>query len=477
MDFNTLKALRQGGFREKIMPYLIVNSDRCGYKLYHFGTNVSIGRHECNDIILNSDENKTISRRHATIWHDRQEYLLVDSSLNGTLIENELIKKHRLRHGDQFQIADFIITFIDDTAVEPAEERRLAQDAQSAGTERDEKTVKVMNCAAISEDVSDLKLKERLKSAGIIVEDEQILALYRDIHAVSHINVPILILGEPGTGKEKVAQAVHDFSKASGEFVAVNCSAIPESLFESELFGSMKGAFSDAQTKSGKLEVAENGTLFLDEIGDMGLASQPKLLRFLESRSISRLGETRVRNLNLRIVAATNQDLNAMIEKKTFRPDLFQRLACVKLNIPPLRKRKKDILPLANFFLANYAQQYALKPKEISKQASQIMLSYHWPGNVRELSNIMLNVCVRARGKKIMPAHLTSASEEIGEFDIDVDPDFVSLREMEKNHIHKALKQANNNKTKACAMLGISRDTLYRKIHKYKIVPPQKSSD
>jgi transcriptional regulator with PAS, ATPase and Fis domain len=189
------------------------------------------------------------------------------------------------------------------------------------------------------------------------------------------------------------------------------------------------------------------------------------------------LGETRVRNLELRIVAATNQDLNAMIEEKTFRPDLFQRLACVKLNIPPLRKRKEDILPLADAFLSNYARQYDLKPKKISKQASQIMLAYHWPGNVRELSNIMLNVCVRTRGRKIMPAHLTTASEEMVAFDTGVDTDFKSLSEMEKNHIYKALQQANNNKTKACAMLGISRDTLYKKITKYKIVPPQKSSD
>lgn len=468
---------QQGRFRKKLMPYLVVNADACGYKLYHFGGNVSIGRHACNDIILNSDENKTISRRHAAIWHEGQEYVLVDSSLNGTRIENQLIKKHRLRHGDQFQIADYYITFIIDTAIEPAKERRLAQHARQSSTDRDEKTVQAMNCAAIDEDVSDLKLKERLKGAGIIVEDEQMLALYRDIHAVSHINVPILILGEPGTGKEKVAQAVHDFSEAIGEFVAVNCSAIPENLFESELFGSMKGAFSDAQSKPGRIEVAENGTLFLDEIGDMGLASQPKLLRFLESKSISRLGETRVRNLNIRLIAATNQDLNAMITEKKFRLDLFQRLACVKLNIPPLRKRKKDIFPLANFFLANYARQYGLKLKEISSQASQIMLSYRWPGNVRELSNIMLNVCVRTRGKKIMPAHLTSASEEMGEFDADIDTDFVSLKEMEKNHIHKALKQANNNKTKASVMLGISRDTLYKKINKYNIVPPKVNFD
>jgi transcriptional regulator with PAS, ATPase and Fis domain len=451
------------------MPYLIVNMGTSGYTLYNFDTNISIGRHPSNDIILNSDENKTISRRHAKILSDGQGYLLVDSSLNGTLIENELVKNHRLSHGDQFQIAEFFITFIDDTAVESAYKQRLAQSARLSNLDRDEKTVRAMCCAAVNEDVSVFNLKERLKKSGIIAEDEQMLAIYRDIHAISHINVPVLILGEPGTGKEKVAQAVHDFSEASGEFVAVNCSAIPENLFESELFGSMKGAFSDAQTQPGKLEAAENGTLFLDEIGDMGLTSQPKLLRFLESRSISRLGETRVRSLNLRIVAATNQDLNAMIKEKTFRPDLFQRLACIKLNIPPLRKRKKDILPLANFFLADYVRQYSLKPLEISSQASQIMLSYHWPGNVRELSNIMLNVCVRARGRKIMPAHLTSASEEMGEFNAGVDTDFVSLKEMEKKHIHKALKQANNNKAKACAMLGISRDTLYKKIQKYKI--------
>jgi transcriptional regulator with PAS, ATPase and Fis domain len=451
------------------MPYLIVNKGTCGLKLFKFTKNISIGRHSSNEIILNSEENKTISRKHAAVLSDEQGYLLVDSSLNGTRIENVRIKKHRLSHGEQFQIADFFITFIDDTAVEPAYEQRLAQSAQPSRQDRDEKTVRAMCSAAIQENVSDTKLKKQLKNSGIIVEDEQMLALFQDIYAISHINVPILILGEPGTGKEKLAQAVHDFSEASGEFVAVNCSAIPENLFESELFGSVKGAFSDAQTKSGKLEAAENGTLFLDEIGDMGLTSQPKLLRFLESRSISRLGETRIRNLNLRIVAATNQDLNAMVKEKIFRPDLFQRLACVKLHIPPLRNRKKDILPLAEFFLANYARQYGLKPLEISRQASQIMLSYRWPGNVRELSNIMLNVCVRARGQKITPDHLTLASEEMGAFDASIDADFVSLKEMEKNHIHKALKQAKNNKSKACEMLGISRDTLYKKIHKYNI--------
>ena len=452
------------------MPYLIVNAGSAGYKIFCFVSNVSIGRHLHNDIVLNSDENESIiSRRHAYIRHNDSGYFLIDCSLNGTLMDGEVIKRHRLRHGDQFKIADYDITFINDASDETFSKSNSTHSIQPLSEKRDEKTVKVLDCAALNHDVSDLKLKDRLLKKGIIVEDEKMLALYRDVHVVSRINVPILILGEPGTGKEKVAEAIHDFSGVSGEFVAVNCSAIPESLFESELFGSIKGAFSDAPTKSGKLEVADKGTLFLDEIGDMSIACQPKLLRFLESRSLSRLGETRIRRLNTKIVAATNQDLKQMIKQQKFRSDLFHRLACVKLHVPPLRKRKKDILALANFFIADYARQYGVTAKEISIQASQIILSYHWPGNVRELGNIMLNVSVRASGKKIMPDDLTSASEEIGDFDVGIDADFVSLKEMEKNHIRKALKQAGNNKTKACAMLGIARDTLYKKIQKYGI--------
>lgn len=449
------------------MPYLIVNTDSQGYNVYHFLTHISIGRHPNSNIILGTAESETISRRHATIRRDKDGFLLVDCSLNGTRIDDAMIKEHRLSHGDQFQIADYLITFIDDAVVEPESENHSAQGGAVCVEDRYEKTIKVMRCEAIQDNTPDEKLNARLNSIGIIVGDEQMLAVYKDILTVARINVPILILGEPGTGKEKVAQAIHEFSQSSGEFVAVNCSAIPENLFESELFGSIKGAFSDAQTKPGKLEIADNGTIFLDEIGDMGLGSQPKLLRFLECRSLSRLGETRIRKLNIRIVAATNQDLRQMIQKQNFRADLFQRLACVKINIPPLRKRKKDILPLANFFLGDYARQYELKPLEISHQASEIMMAYNWPGNVRELANIMLNVSVRSRGRKVMPNDLTSASEEMGEFDILIDTDFVSLKDMEKKHIHKALKQTGNNKTKACAMLGISRDTLYKKLQKY----------
>jgi transcriptional regulator with PAS, ATPase and Fis domain len=411
----------------------------------------------------------TISRNHAEIRYENENYILVDRSLNGTRINGELINEHRLRHGDQFEIGDFSLTFIDDVSMQPASKLGLSQNAQPASIDRCEKTTRVLNCTAITDGPADVQLKEQLRDHQIIVEDEKMMALYRDVYSVSRINVPILLLGEPGTGKEKVAQAIHKFSEAGGDFVALNCSAIPENLFESELFGSMKGAFSDAQNTTGKLESADNGTLFLDEIGEMGKSCQPKLLRFLESRSISRLGETRIRDLNIQIVAATNQDLKEMIQTGAFRADLFQRLACVKLNIPPLRSRKKDILPLAQFFLDNYCRKYDLKLLEISPQASKILLAYRWPGNVRELANIMLNVCVRTQGRKIMPAHLTSASEDIGEFDAGVDGDLVPLNMMEKNHIRKALKQAGNNKSKASAMLGITRATLYKKIRKYNI--------
>ncbi len=452
------------------MPHLILHTDHQGYRIFHFVTDIRIGRHPGSDILLNSSENKTVSRWHAEVRRDDQGYILQDCSLNGTRVNNELIRSCRLRHGDQFQIAGFSFTFIEDAAVEPICKNRPIPQRRPAGEPLLGETEEVVRCDRVGHDLPDAELKSRLKPMGVIVEDERMLALYRDILSISRVNVPVLILGEPGTGKEKVAQALHEFSMAEGEFVAVNCSAIPEGIFESELFGSVKGAFSDAATKPGKLELAENGTLFLDEIGDMSLACQPKLLRFLETRSISRLGETRVRQLNLRIVAATNQDLSTMIAEKDFRADLYQRLTCVRIRIPPLRDRKQDILPLVEFFLADNARKYDLKPLKISGQAARMMETYSWPGNVRELANIMLNVCVRTRTGTIGEEHLTAASEEMEAFGNGRDTGFPSLSDIEKRHIQKALTQTGDNKSKASELLGISRDTLYKKIQKYKIL-------
>jgi transcriptional regulator with PAS, ATPase and Fis domain len=451
------------------MPHLIMKAADHAYKIFRIASDVSIGRHPGNDIVLNASNNNTISRCHAKILHDQEGFLLQDNSLNGTRLNDQFIESHRLQNGDLFHIANCSFTFIEDASVEPIDSRGDATNVANADGDGLRETEEIVRCEGIVDDLSDQELIRRLKASGVIIKDKQMMALYRDIHAIARLNVPVLILGEPGTGKEKVAQAIHEFSQAAGEFVPVNCSAIPENLFESELFGSVKGAYSDAATKPGKLEMAENGTLFLDEIGDMSLACQPKLLRFLESRSFSRLGETQVRELNIRIVAATNQDLNHMIDTQTFRPDLFQRLACIKLKIPPLRKRKQDILPLAEFFLAAHARQYGFTPLKISHQAAQMMRAYYWPGNVRELANIMLNACVRTRGGTITADHLIAASEEIGAVGSS-SPEFLSLNDMEKKHIRKALEETGNNKSKAAALLSISRDTLYKKIKKYGIL-------
>ena len=447
------------------MPHLILRADDHGYKLFHFLSDVTIGRDPNRDIALDPDPNNTISRRHASIRQDQDGFLLLDNSLNGTRVNDELIETHRLCDGDRFQIADYTFTFIQDVAVKPIFDYKDAPVDKIDLKETEE----IIRCNNILSELSDQELGSKLKAAGIIAADQRMLALFHDVYTISRINAPVLIVGEPGTGKEKVAQALHRFAQPEGEFVALNCSAIPESLFENELFGSVKGAFSDAATKPGKLEMAENGTLFLDEIGDMSLPCQPKLLRFLESKSISRLGETRVRQLTLRIVAATNQDLSHMIQLQTFRSDLFQRLACVRLQTLPLRERKKDILPLAEKFLADYAHQYDFAPLKISKPASDMMHAYYWPGNVRELANIMLNVSVRMRGGTIMPDQLIAASEEIGAYAKGVNTKFLSLNEMEKKHIQKALDETGHNKSKASSLLGISRDTLYKKIKKYNI--------
>jgi len=320
----------------------------------------------------------------------------------------------------------------------------------------------------IKDEKDNLQKRVKLKE-DIVIESKKSKKLYQDVQAIADINVPALITGESGSGKEWVARALHELSKRSGEFIALNCSAIPENLFESELFGCVKGAYHNAVDKPGKLELAEGGTLFLDEIGDMLLSLQPKLLRFLENNEIARLGETKIRKINARIVAATNQDLLTMIEEKRFRLDLYQRLACLKLNSSPLRERKEDILPLIDFFLKKFSEKYSWKIPRISEPALEKLLEYHWPGNIRELENLILGLSVRVRGGIIYPRDLTSVSESFKDvMEHPVEP-FLSMKGMEKKYIQKALCLACGNVSDAARFLEIGRATLYEKIKKYQI--------
>lgn len=308
-----------------------------------------------------------------------------------------------------------------------------------------------------------------VSSKNAVIESANMIRLYQDIKIISPINVPVLVLGEPGTGKELVANEIHDSSQRKGQYVTLNCSAIPEGIFESELFGSVKGAFHNAEDRPGKLELAHKGTLFLDEIGDMALSLQPKLLRFLENQELTRLGDTRVKKLDVRIIAATNQDLQAMIEKKSFRADLYQRLSCFSLNIPPLRERKDDILPLIHHFLKRFGKEYGFKIPGISDKALELLCGHKWLGNVRELRNSILRLAVHSQDSLITTDDIENLIEGCQSEQKQKVESFASLDEVESKHIKAALQYTNGNISDASKMLGIARSTLYKKLDKYSI--------
>ncbi len=313
-------------------------------------------------------------------------------------------------------------------------------------------------------------LKTRLATRDeTIIRSEKMVKLYEDIRTIAPINVPVFISGEAGSGKEHVAAALHNFSRRKGASIALNCAAIPEGIFESELFGSRKGAFHEAIDKPGKLELAEGGTLFLDEVADMSLTLQPKLLRFLENGEISRLGDTRVKKLDVRVVTATNRDVAAMISAHTFRDDLFQRLSCFTLKVPPLRERVEDIEPLIRYFLKNFSAEYNWKEPKVSDNGLQILIQYQWPGNIRQLRNVLLRLAVQSQGRLITDKEILALSEEFGSVDTAKIEVFPSLEEMEKNHIKAALDRAGGNISDAAGLVGIARSTLYQKMKKYDI--------
>lgn len=313
-------------------------------------------------------------------------------------------------------------------------------------------------------------LKTRLATKDeTIVRSDKMLKLYEDIRTIAAINVPVFIQGEAGSGKEHIASALHSFAKRKGTFVAVNCAAIPEGIFESELFGTRKGAYHEATDKPGKLELAEGGTLFLDEVADMALSLQPKLLRFLENGEITRLGDTRSRKLDVRVVTATNRDVAAMIGAGQFRDDLMQRLSCFTLKVPPLRERVEDIEPLCRYFLAKFAGEYHWPPSRLADSGLELLTRYPWPGNVRQLRNVLLRLAVQTQGRMITNKEVLACSEEFGASvpaPVDI---FPSLEEMEKQHLKAALERAGGNISDAAVLLGIARSTFYQKLKKFSL--------
>ncbi len=296
---------------------------------------------------------------------------------------------------------------------------------------------------------------------------QEVLAL---VDRVAPTPSTVLLGGESGVGKDLIARVIHQRSnRASGPFIKINSTAIPENLLESELFGYEKGAFTGATTsKPGKFEMADKGTMFLDEIGDVPPATQVKLLRVLQEREFERLGGTRTIKVDVRLVAATNRDLRAALEEGTFREDLYYRLNVVAIDIPPLREHKEDIPDLVKLFLTRFCPQSPDRPITISPAAIEQLVAFHWPGNVRELENVIERACALARGAVLEPAdiHLDTARTKSSAASAALLPEGKTLDAWEDEIIREAYRRANGNKSQAARMLGLSRNALRYRLEK-----------
>jgi len=317
------------------------------------------------------------------------------------------------------------------------------------------------------------ELAKKRRFDTIIGKSEKMLEIYRLIESVSESDCNVLVQGESGTGKEVIARAIHAHSPRKDKpFIAQSCAAIPETLLESELFGHVKGAFTGAtSSKYALLEVADGGTFFFDEIGEVNSSIQAKLLRVVQEREFKRVGGTETIKVDIRIIAATNRDLEKAVKEGVFRDDLYYRLNVVTIHLPPLREKREDISLLAFHFLEKYSAAYKKEIKTIAPDVMKIFMKYAWPGNVRELENIIERAVVLERGKTItledLPQQLQlQRLKEISSGERGL---VASIEKAEADKIAQVLEQTDWKKAEAAQILGISRKTLWEKVKKYKI--------
>lgn len=309
---------------------------------------------------------------------------------------------------------------------------------------------------------------------GLLVGESPAMKRVQDlIMRVASSNASVLIYGETGTGKELVARAVHQASaRKDGAFVAINCAAVPPSLLESELFGHARGAFTDAKaSRQGLFIEASGGTLFLDEIGEMPLEMQAKLLRALQERKVRPVGSNSEVPFDARIVTATHRDLEAEVEQRRFRQDLFYRINVVRIDVPPLRERGSDVLKLATYFLEKAAERNGKPTPTLSSQVAERLLTYDWPGNVRELENCIERAVALARFDQLsvedLPEKIRAYRADRFVMSANDANEIVSMEELERRYILRVIKLLGGNKSRAAQMLGLDRRTLYRKLEKY----------
>jgi len=421
-------------------------------------TRITIGRSEDNDLVL---ANPHVSRVEAIIERTDDTNTLIDKSRNGILVDNHRVEgSMALPSCCRIAIYPFEIQLAslgdDETMTIPS-----ALQAQSSGASQE------------MPPPSSLSLTSHF--AGLIGESPSMLKLYQLIQNVSQSPATILIRGEHGTGKELVARAIHEVSDRNQQaFIPVNCAALPLDLIESELFGYEKGAFTGAQNvKKGKIEEAEGGTIFLDEIGELSLNAQAKLLRFLQNKTIMRVGSAKELPMNVRVVAATNRDLEQAVNQQEFRPDLYYRLRVVQLELPPLRERKEDIPLLVNHLVKKIAANIGLTQEPLVSEGSlQRLTSASWPGNVRQLENTLYSAMIRSPQSLIIEE--ATLMEDMASW---ISPETGSgeapLETLSKQALVQVLTQHQWDTTKAAEVLKVSRGTIYYKMKKYGIEVPR----
>jgi two-component system NtrC family response regulator len=344
-----------------------------------------------------------------------------------------------------------------------------AYDFLSKPVEMDEVKFLLKRCFHVAQLEKEYAAMQQLMGGdsfeGMVAASAQMRPIFETIRKVATTDAPVLILGESGTGKEMVARAIHQRSNnKNGPFIAINCSAIPETLLESELFGHEKGAFTGAHVqRKGRIETAAGGTLFLDEIGEIPLPLQVKLLRFLQEQTIERVGGRAEIHIDTRVVAATNADLKKSMVAGTFREDLFYRLAVVQMTLPPLRDRDNDVRLLAQFFLNRFAAQVSRPNLAFDPDAIRALNRHDWPGNVRELENCIRRAVIMAEGKRVTAKDLELNSSGVG-------PNVVTLKDareaVERQMLQQALKKHGGKIAPAAAELGLSRPTIYELMEK-----------
>ena len=339
---------------------------------------------------------------------------------------------------------------------------------------------KALETTQLRREVRELRrhLEQKFGINAIIGQDPSMLRLFETIKQVSHTGVSTVFLrGETGTGKDLVARVIHHNSgRTANPFVNITCTALSESLLESELFGHERGAFTDAKLqKKGLFEMADGGTVFLDEVGDMPAALQAKLLRFLEERRFRRVGGTKEIEVDVRVIGATNRDLEKSIQQGEFRRDLMYRLNVVTIFLPPLRARGDDVRLLTQHFVARFAQEFKKAVTQIPADVVEILQGYDWPGNVRELRNVIERAVLLCHGDQIVPDDIVLGRSESQSWEWDLENmalppegfDFDKLRRLEGHLLRQALERTNSNQTQAARLLNLSRDRLRYRLQKH----------